>query len=564
MVNIPLGQILKAQGAITESQLIEAIKRKSEDMEGKKLGDVLIELGYISEIDLIKALSKRLQLAIVDYEIPRVPENIISLIPENVARQWEVVPIDLKEGKVVVAMNDPLNYQAIDDIRIVAQKEVVPMLATKSNIQQALNKFYADKQAKNLADDMNTNMADLSMDQADEEALAMEARIDNTPVVKIISTIVSQSFAKGASDIHMEPHEDIVKIRLRIDGGLVDYMDLKPNVYRAVLTRIKIMSDMNIAEKRIPQDGRFSYQVSPIKKVDVRVSTLPMVHGEKTVMRILGGVDSKLRTLKELGMSQHNLQLFDQIIKNPNGVILMTGPTGSGKSTTLYSILGTVAKPDLNVTTVEDPVEMEIRSINQVQVNHKAGLTFAAALRSILRQDPDIVMIGEIRDSETVEIAIRAAITGHLVLSTLHTNDAASTITRLIDMGAEDYLVASSVVGVVAQRLVRKICPHCKALRPITEEERLVSGLDDVNEVAYGKGCEKCNGTGYHSRTAIHEILVVDDKMRQMITSNATNEQLREYAKSRGTLTLKDNMQILVKEKITTVEELVKVAYSID
>lgn len=570
MRNMPLGQILKAQGIITESQLRDAIRIKQEEGSNKKLGDILIDLKYITENDLIKALSQRLEIPILDADIPNIPEAVIKLVPEQIARQYNIVPLELKGSYLHIATNDPLNFQALDDIKIVANKEIVPILATKKNISNALDRFYAGKHVRDMADSMSKSVLDEGVDEEEDEenadaaSMQMEARIDNTPVAKIITTIISQAYAKGVSDIHIEPQEANVKVRLRQDGMLVDLMTIKHSVYKSVSTRIKILGEMNIAEKRIPQDGRFTYQLTETDKVDIRVSVLPIIYGEKIVMRLLGSMNQSIKTLKQLGMSDHNLKLFDAIIKNPNGIILMTGPTGSGKSTTLYSILSTVAKPELNVTTVEDPVEMNVKGINQVQTNSKAGLTFASALRSILRQDPDIIMIGEIRDSETGTIAIRAAITGHLVLSTLHTNDAASSITRLIDMGIEKYMVASSIAGVVAQRLVRKICPHCKATRPATEEDRIITGIDDLKTVAYGKGCDKCNNTGYAGRTAIHEILVVDEKMRMLINQDATVDQLREYAMSNGTLTLKNNMQEMVKNQITTVDELIKVAYSID
>lgn len=406
--------------------------------------------------------------------------------------------------------------------------------------------------------DANEALMQAELENSDE-------RIDNAPVVKLVNTLVENAFRKNASDIHIEPFKTKTRIRFRLDGDLVEQMSVKPNVHNALVTRIKILAGMNIAEKRIPLDGRYGVNVDGVN-LDLRVSSIPTVYGEKVVIRLLSTADEKARKITDLGMTDYNYEMFKSIIRCPHGVMLVTGPTGSGKSTTLYAALGELSKPTVNIVTVEDPVEKKMDGINQVQINEKAGMTFAAALRSILRQDPDVIMLGEIRDGETADIAIRAAITGHLVLSTLHTNDAAGTIMRLVDMGVAPYMVASSLIGVVAQRLVKLLCPHCKEklilndpadLRLVGKTERTVIYTPRLG------GCRECGGTGYHGRTAIHEIIVAGNDLKELISKNANQEQIANLARKHGTKLLRENVTDMVLNGETSLDELVKATYSV-
>ena len=387
-------------------------------------------------------------------------------------------------------------------------------------------------------------------------------RIDNAPIVKLATTIVENSFRADATDIHIEPFKTFTRIRIRVNGELIELMNISNVVHNALVTRLKIISGMNIAEKRVPQDGRFS-QVVDGTTLDVRVSNLPMVYGEKVVIRILSTGNVALRKITDLGMTDYNYERFSKLIKVPQGVMLVTGPTGSGKTTTLYAALGELAKPNVNVVTVEDPVEKDIEGINQCQVNEKAGMTFAAALRSILRQDPDIVMIGEMRDQETAEIAIRAAITGHMVLSTLHTNDSASTVTRLVDMGVAPYMVATALIGIVAQRLVKKICKDCRTPRLSTHEENELMGIPESITIYDACGCPKCNNTGYTGRTAIHEVLTCTTEMSSLIANGGKSDAIAELAAKQGTKLLRYNVSELVQAGNTTIDELVRVTYAV-
>jgi type IV pilus assembly protein PilB len=390
----------------------------------------------------------------------------------------------------------------------------------------------------------------------------IDSRVDNTPVVKLINSLVQQAYARRASDIHIEPFEEQVIVRLRIDGELVECMRLDSSAHSAIVSRVKILSGINIAEKRIPQDGRFDFVTDDLT-VDLRVSTLPTIYGEKVNMRLLATGDAKAITLKELGMQPHHLTQFLKIIRAPNGIILVTGPTGSGKSTTLYAVLSEINQPNVNITTVEDPVEKQIFGVNQVQTNAKAGLTFAAGLRSILRQDPDVVMIGEIRDSETGEIAIRAAITGHLVLSTLHTNDAISSIVRLVDLGIAPYMVASAVNCVVAQRLVKRLCPDCKRRREVTADERDLLADESITEVYEPVGCPRCGYTGYKGRIAVYEIVELDHHMKRMITAGKEIDEMKAYARSQGVWFLADSVRAQIKDGVTGLAEYYRLIYSI-
>lgn len=564
MKSVPIGQLLVEAGYITEEQLSDALHQQKTTFNGEKLGEILLKLGYVSETQVVHALSTRLKVPYIDLVTAKIDVEAVKKIPEEVARKNTVIGYKISAGRLYVATNDPVNFYIFEELKITAGMEIYPMLATKSAIIDAIDRAYSQNTTNDIMNDINQEYdANAALMQAELEN--SEERIDNAPVVKLVNTLVDSAFRKNASDIHIEPFKTKTRIRYRIDGELVEQMSVKANVHNALITRIKILSGMNIAEKRIPLDGRFGTTIDGVN-LDVRVSTIPTVYGEKCVIRLLSTADEKARKITDLGMTDYNYEMFKSIIRCPHGVMLVTGPTGSGKSTTLYAALGELSKPNVNIVTVEDPVEKKMDGINQVQINAKAGMTFAAALRSILRQDPDVIMLGEIRDGETADIAIRAAITGHLVLSTLHTNDAASTILRLVDMGVAPYMVASSLIGVVAQRLVKILCPACKEKIILSDpaDLRLIGKTERTAVYAPRLGgCHECGGTGYHGRTAIHEIIVAGNDIKELISSNATAEEIGNQARKNGTKLLRENVTDMVLRGDTSMDELVKATYSI-
>ena len=541
MKNIPIGQYMVNEGIITEEQLQNVLdKKKEENISGKYFGDYVIELGYVTDVQFGEVLAKKLNVPFVNLDDPEfvIDVEAVRKIPEALAKKHTIIAFKITGKRLTVATNDPVNFYIFEDIKVTTGMDVVPVLATKAAITKAIGKSYSVGNTASLIDSVENQFMDSDAFGIDEETAE---RIDSAPIVKLATTIVENSFRADATDIHIEPYKTYTRIRIRVNGDLIELMQISNVVHNSLVTRLKIISGMNIAEKRIPQDGRFS-QVVDGTTLDVRVSNLPTVYGEKVVIRILSTGDVGLRKITDLGMTAYNYERFASILKVPQGVVLVTGPTGSGKTTTLYAALGEIAKPHVNVITVEDPVEKDIEGINQCQVNEKAGMTFAAALRSILRQDPDIVMIGEMRDQETAEIAIRAAITGHLVLSTLHTNDAPSTVTRLVDMGVAPYMVATSLIGIVAQRLVKKICMECRTPRISTDEEDRLMGISEHITVYDACGCPKCNNTGYTGRTAIHEILLCTPEMSALIANDAKVDQISALCKEQGTRLLRDNV----------------------
>ncbi len=562
MKNIPVGQYMVNEGIITEQQLEAVLDAKKKDnTPGKFFGDYVVELGYVTDVQFAQVLAKKLNVPYVDLNDPNTHINpeAVKKIPEALAKKHTIIAINVAGKRLTVATNDPVNFYIFEDIKVTTGMDVVPVLATKAAIIKAIGKYYSMQNVSSVIDSVENQFVtedDLGLDAESAE------RIDNAPIVKLATTIVENSFRADATDIHIEPFKAYTRIRIRVNGDLIELMNISNVVHNSLVTRLKIISGMNIAEKRIPQDGRFT-QVVDGTVLDVRVSSLPTVNGEKVVIRILSTGDVALRKITDLGMSDYNYRMFASMIKVPQGVLLVTGPTGSGKTTTLYAALGELAKPNVNVITVEDPVEKNVEGINQCQINEKAGMTFAAALRSILRQDPDIIMIGEMRDQETAEIAIRAAITGHMVLSTLHTNDAASTVTRLVDMGVPAYMVSSSLIGIVAQRLVKKICPECRTPRYSTAEENSLMGIRESVTIYDACGCPKCNNTGYIGRTAIHEILLCTPEMAALIASGATADEISKLARQQGTKLLRDNVSELVQEGKTTIDELVRVTYAV-
>lgn len=559
MRNGPIGQYLVDKNLMTEEQLQQVLAKQKES-KGKLFGDLVIEMGFVSDVQFTKCLAERLNVTFIDLDNTTLMNDVVKKIPEAVARKYNVIAVNKIGKRMTVATNDPVNFYIFEDIRAITGCNVTPVLATKASINRAIGKMYSEGQVNSVVDEA-TKQKEEEM-SLEELKNVSEDRIENAPIVKLATAIVENSFRQNATDIHIEPFKDKTTVRIRVNGDLIELMTLSNALHVSLVTRFKILSGMNIAEKRIPQDGRMS-QVVDGTTLDLRVSNLPMVYGEKVVLRILATGDMSTRKITDLGMTDYNYQRFVSCLKVPQGVVLVTGPTGSGKSTTLYAALGEIAKPNLNVITVEDPVEKKMAGINQCQINEKAGMTFDAALRSILRQDPDIIMVGEMRDAETAEIAIRAAITGHLVLSTLHTNDAASTVTRLVDMGVEAYMVATSLIGIVAQRLTKVLCPECKKPRMSTAEENELMGIDHSIQVYDAGGCSKCNNTGYKGRTAIHEILLSTPEMASLITSGAKADAIQELAKQQGCMLLRDNVSQLVQDGRTSIGELIRVTYAV-
>lgn len=554
----PLGEMLVEVGIITEAQLEEALKVQ-ETSKGKLLGDILVSIGYLTEKQLMSAMEYRFKTRFYDLSTMTIPPEMSQYLSHETANKHTVVAIGKEGRQLILAMTDPMNFQAIDDVRLESKLDVKPVLATATDIRATITKLYEKTQTSEAVESLNKEYTIDEMEMLSQE---INENVDNAPVVKLVNLIMHHAIDYKASDIHIEPMESTVRIRFRIDGVLQEKLSITKSAHAAVVTRFKILGNMDIAEKRIPQDGSIQTTVGG-NQVDLRISVLPTINGEKIVIRVLGTRGAALHR-KDLGFTERNSSLFDEILKNPNGIILVSGPTGSGKSTTLYTVLNEINQPGVNIITVEDPVEYRIPGINQVQVNPKAGLTFASGLRSILRQDPDVIMIGEIRDGETAEIAVRASITGHLVLSTIHTNDSASTVTRLVDMGIEPFLVSASLVGVISQRLVRRICESCKKSRSVNAAEMRMLGLEEPRDIYYGAGCDVCGGVGYKGRTAIHEVLVMNRELRELVDQGGTVEQIRQAAMRGGTTTLRQNCTELVLSGATTIEELIRVTYAND
>ena len=539
-----LGDMLIELNYITENDLQEALKIQKET--GNKIGEVLIERGFITEDDLLQALEIQLGIQRIYLDMITVDRKAVKMISESLAKKYNVFPVQFIEGKLLVLMNDPLNIIAEDDVRIA--------LCGKAEIAQAISKYYSEDYMKKTAEEFRNQE---KINEVLEEELSED--IKNAPAVKLVDSIIQNAVRSKASDIHIEPFENRVCVRYRIDGALQKQFDSPKEPLAGLITRIKIMGNMDIAEKRIPQDGRIFTRVDD-ENVDLRVSVLPTVNGEKIVIRILDksafNVDKSV-----LGIADDDLDKINKIINKPHGIVLVTGPTGSGKSTTLYSLLRDLNKEDKNIITVEDPVEFSMDGINQVNVNAKAGLTFASGLRSILRQDPDIVMLGEIRDTETAEIAVRAAITGHLVLSTIHTNDAPSSIVRLKDMGVAPYLVSSALVGIIAQRLIRKLCIHCKEEYIASDYEKEILGVPKYQDLTlYRKvGCNRCSNTGYKGRVGIYEVMEINREIRDLINADKPLEEITNAALRNNMKTLNKSAMNVVLNGNSTVEELLRV-----
>lgn len=572
-----IGNLLVRAGVITQEQLDHALSMQAKS--GGLIGQILVKNGYLNKKSLFEFLQKQMGVDFVDLENIQIDEEVLHLVSSSIAKMHNLIPIEKSNNYLKVAMSDPMNIFSIDDLRLTTGLEIIPCLADEEQIAIQIDKYYGkvdkkkrqEQQEQSFAKldeeikEINEKIADeiIEIEETEEDTLDV-SDLENAPIVKMVNVILQKAIATKSSDIHIEPQEDLVQIRYRIDGQLVPIMSYDRKILPSLVARVKIMSGLNIAEKRIPQDGRIGMKLHE-KEYDMRVSVLPTMFGEKIVIRIADKEGFNV-SKQDLGFFEDDMKKFDEIISHPHGIVLVTGPTGSGKSTTLYTALKELCKPNVNILTVEDPVESTIRGINQVQVNVKAGLTFAVALRSFLRQDPDIIMVGEIRDGETAEIATRAAITGHLVFSTLHTNDAASSVTRMIDMGIEPFLLSSSLVGLIAQRLVRRLCPNCKEPVEIDDETRELLNIEEGEEVTVfkAKGCEHCNNTGYKGRIAVYEILQVDREIRELISKNANSDDIKDLAIKHGMKTLRMNSARLVKNGTTSIEEMMRIAYSED
>jgi len=559
-----LGEILIKEGLITEDDFEQAMEyqRKS----GGKLGDVLIAMGFITEKEIAAALGKQLGIPYISIASgglkPARDQNLEKLINEETARKYLVLPISRTFNSLSVAVVDPLDFITIDNLRKITNCDINSIITTKAEIIQAIDEFYGPKDVFKEAIEKSYDKGEKPAaieEIGEEEVLSLDrliAKAEEAPVVKLVDLIVRQAIEEGASDIHIEPLETRLRLRYRIDGILQEKPPPAPHLKLAIVSRIKILSKLDIAEKRLPQDGSFVMKLEN-KLVDFRVSTIPTIYGEKVVIRILDRTQLPL-DLAQMGFEVNQLEVFREIIHNPYGAIFLTGPTGSGKTTTLYAALHEINTPDKNIITVEDPVEYRLEGINQVQVKPQIGLTFANSLRSFLRQDPDIILVGEVRDLETAEICVRAALTGHLVFSTLHTNDASSAITRLMDIGIEPYLLNPSLLLVAAQRLVRKLCPACKEAYEPTKD--IIKHLKVKKDLIFkAKGCEQCRWSGYIGREAIYELIPIDSDIRSLITRRASAQEVKTLAKEKGSFTLWDTGIRKVESGITSVEEVLRV-----
>jgi type IV pilus assembly protein PilB len=548
-----LGEILLDGGLVDHEQLNTAIEEQQR--LGRSLGRVLVDLGMVTESQLVAALAEQIGLQFVDLNEFPVDGSAVATIAPHVARRHVALPIGYEDGRLVVAMADPANVFAIDDIRSLTGRDVKAVVATKADLISAIDRFHRSDDA---LEDLTHTLED---NQDDDELARVKEIVDDAPIVKFVNLLIAQAIADRASDIHIEPGERELRVRFRIDGVLHDIMRSPRSIQAGVISRLKIMADMDIAERRVPQDGRLSVTFGG-KKIDLRVASLPTVWGEKVVMRILDNSTAMLR-LADLGFQQNNFDRWQQSFTKPYGMLLVTGPTGSGKSTTLYATLNLVSRPEVNVITVEDPVEYRIPGINQVQANPRAGLTFARALRSILRSDPDIVLLGEIRDHETAQIAIEAALTGHLVLSTLHTNDAPSAVNRLIEMGIEPFLVGSALDCVLAQRLARRLCSKCKEAYVPTPEMMVASRWpwqqDELPTLFRATGCSACSKTGYKGRLALHEVMPVDEEIERLAVARASADTIGSAARNGGMSTLREDGLSKVLQGLTSIEEIMRV-----
>ena len=554
--NLRIGEILEERGYVDARQMQEALAYQKEHRD-KRVGQILIELNFVTEQQVLEALASRLELEIVDVASQQVDLEAVAMVSKELAEKNLFLPLSVTNRTMVLVTNDPLNYFALEEVRQQTGCYLQILLGEEKPLRQAISYYFTEVGAKQAATEANAGFGADNFEDLDLTEL--ENVEEEAPIIHLLNSLVERAIKSNASDIHIEPFERQTKVRMRIDGVILEYVALQRNVHQPLIARIKIMSNLDIAEKRIPQDGHFRVKTES-GYVNIRVSLMPTVFGEKAVLRLLMS-SGQMDYADQFGMDEESYRKFLPMLNSSNGIIYITGPTGSGKSTTLYMVLEFLSGRMQNIATIEVPVEKIVSGINQTQVNPAAGLTFDRGLRALLRQDPDVIMVGETRDGETAGISVRAAITGHVVLSTLHTNSAASSIVRLEDMGVETYLVANSLVGVVAQRLMRKVCTHCAQQMETTPEERAFLG-ENIEVVQRGRGCAQCNNTGYRGRIAVHEIFTVDTTLRRMISSHASMEEIEDYARENQRMrTLKENGVRLVAEGITTIEELMKIAY---
>lgn len=565
-----IGEILVEKKLITKDGLEKALEEQKKT--GEKLGEILIELGYLDEENMLDALGEQNKVKVKVIDETDLKLEVLAILPEEYMKEKIILPLRKNGKKLMVAMENPKDTFLIDELQMKTNMVIKPVLAMKSNIMEYLERYIhkrdekTETQTDSVLDELNKfaeEDIEIESNYKDEDIVSSLGS-DSAPVVKGVNAIIVKAVKLQASDIHIEPYEKEIRIRYRLDGLLITVKKMPKHIMNAIVSRIKIMCDLDIAEKRLPQDGRFRIKIGD-RRVDFRVSTLKTIHGEKVVMRILDRGSVQL-DLSSLGYDENALEIINRVIQNPYGIILVTGPTGSGKSTTLYSVLDKLNKEDVNISTAEDPVEYELEGINQVQCKPDIGLTFAASLRSFLRQDPDIIMVGEIRDGETAEISIKAALTGHLVLSTLHTNDAPSSIHRLLNMGVEPFLISASISMVIAQRLVRRICPHCMGRDGESANKLMAMDLDknDYEDINFkiGAGCDKCNNTGYKGRSVIYEIMEIDDEMKNLISENTTSIEIKNLATKKGMDTLRESGMKKAILGVTSLDEVMRVTLS--
>lgn len=559
-----LGDLLVNAGVITDEQLGDMLKRQKET--GKRLGETLIDEGIITERQLINALTEQLGVDFIDLTELELDPELVNLVPRSLAKKYSVVPVRVRGDELSLAMADPLNFIATEEVGAASRKRVIPMIATQAAVEHAISDLYGTEGAKRAVREMQRETAEGGQTTGIGGIQAVELADETgsqAPSVRLVNNIIERGITERASDIHVEPQDDRVRVRIRVDGMLREVFTVPKELQSSLISRIKVMCGMDVTERRVPQDGRAIVRVR-MQEVDIRVSTLPTVNGEKVVLRILNR-ENNLNTPEELGFYGHNLELYNKLISSNQGIVLLTGPTGSGKSSTLFTMIQRLNTDAVNIVTLEDPVEYNIVGVNQVQVNDKAGTTFASGLRSILRQDPDIISVGEIRDAETADIALRAAVTGHLVLSTVHTNDAVSAIDRLDDIGVAPYMIASALRGVISQRLVRRICSHCKQSYTPEPEELELLGIDPATQTDVkfyrGTGCSECFGSGYRGRTVVAEVLFVDSNMRSAISRRASHAEIMQTANANGFVPIVQNIRELVLQGITSTEEAQRCVY---
>ncbi len=555
-----LGEILVESGVIDENQLKEALKIQRE--KGGLLGDVLVSLGYVSEDNLAKSLSEHLGLKLVDPLSYDINPEVLEIVPEQVARKYTLIPLDKERNVLYVAMADPLNIYAMEELKSLTGLIIRPYVSPRYAINRAIEQFYGITQSmEEVLKTVEEETLGYAVEQGETMDLLQEMAKE-APVIKAVNLLISQGIRERASDVHIEPEEQEIRVRYRIDGILYKVQSLPKKLQLGIISRIKVLAHLNIAEKRLPQDGRVLMKMGD-REVDLRISTFPTIYGENVVIRILEK-EGIFKSIEELGFLEDTLDKFKALIRKPYGMILVTGPTGSGKTTTLYSALSFINAVEKNIITIEDPVEYQIRGVRQTQINPKVGLTFANALRNILRQDPDIIMVGEIRDLDTAKIAIEAALTGHLVFSTLHTNDAPSSITRLIDMGVEPYLVSSCLLGSLAQRLARVICPYCKEEYSPPSEMIGLMGVEKGTKFYRGKGCKFCRNTGYLGRTGVFELMVMNDRLREIALRRVPASEVRKVCIKMGMKTLREAGLEKAKKGITTLEEVLRITEDVE